>query len=103
MSTPTLTSNFNSPQLDCESDTENSHSSRKSTSGTRHTEDPTAVNAQSKEKESPAAGKPCQLPPPADPDLVAWDGPNDPENPQNWSFKKKVSLTALVIVLTVNV
>lgn len=25
--------------------------------------------------------------------LVDWDGPNDPENPQNWPFKKKVIIT----------
>jgi hypothetical protein len=38
-----------------------------------------------------------------DPDLVDWDGPHDPENPQNFSFRRKVALTALIIVLTVNV
>jgi len=24
-----------------------------------------------------------------DPDLVTWDGPNDPKNPKLWAFKKK--------------
>ena len=38
-----------------------------------------------------------------DPDLVQWDGPHDPENPQNFSFAKKVGLTAMIIILTINV
>jgi hypothetical protein len=38
-----------------------------------------------------------------DADLVDWDGPHDPENPQNFSFRKKVGLTALIILLTVDV
>jgi hypothetical protein len=42
-------------------------------------------------------------PDPHDPDLVDWDGPNDPENPLNFSFGRKVALTALIIVLTINV
>ena len=40
---------------------------------------------------------------PNDPDLVDWDGPHDPENPQNFTFKRKLALTALIIALTVNV
>jgi hypothetical protein len=38
-----------------------------------------------------------------DPDLVEWDGPNDPENPQNFPFLKKVGLTDIIIGMTVNV
>ncbi|THH13906.1 hypothetical protein EW146_g6361 [Bondarzewia mesenterica] len=41
--------------------------------------------------------------PPADPNLVTWDGPNDPENPQNWSRRRKWALTVLVSLLTLNV
>ena len=32
-----------------------------------------------------------------------WDGPNDPENPQNWSQGRKWRLTVLASFLTVNV
>jgi len=41
--------------------------------------------------------------PAKDPNLVAWDGPNDPENPQNWSVRYKWFMTIVVIVMTVNV
>lgn len=37
------------------------------------------------------------------PNEVDWDGPDDPENPQNWSQKRKWILTLLVSFLTVNV
>jgi hypothetical protein len=32
----------------------------------------------------------------ADPNLVDWDGPNDPANPRNWSKKRKMLNTSLV-------
>ncbi|KAK2462833.1 hypothetical protein APHAL10511_005145 [Amanita phalloides] len=38
-----------------------------------------------------------------DPYLVTWDGPSDPENPQNWSDRYKWTVTLVVIVMTVNV
>ncbi|KAN0061677.1 hypothetical protein ACQY0O_005668 [Thecaphora frezii] len=38
-----------------------------------------------------------------DPNEVGWDGPDDPENPQNWSQTHKWAYTILVAVLTVNV
>ncbi|SNX84458.1 probable mfs-multidrug-resistance transporter [Melanopsichium pennsylvanicum] len=38
-----------------------------------------------------------------DPNQVGWDGPNDPENPQNWSQSKKWRITVLASFLTVNV
>lgn len=34
---------------------------------------------------------------------VGWESDSDPENPQNWSPKKKWLITILVSVLTVNV
>ncbi|KAI0050323.1 MFS polyamine transporter [Auriscalpium vulgare] len=43
------------------------------------------------------------VPPPIevpDPNLVTWDGPNDPENPQNWSKGYKWVLTVIVSLLT---
>lgn len=33
-----------------------------------------------------------------DPELVTWDGPDDPENPRNWSRKEKLLQTAIVSV-----
>ena len=38
-----------------------------------------------------------------DPNLVEWDGPGDPENPQNWSVRYKWFMTIVIIVMTVNV
>jgi MFS transporter, DHA1 family, multidrug resistance protein len=35
-----------------------------------------------------------------DPYLVTWDGPNDPENPQNWSFRRKCINTAAIGLMT---
>ncbi|PPQ75171.1 hypothetical protein CVT26_008701 [Gymnopilus dilepis] len=35
--------------------------------------------------------------------MVTWDGPDDPENPQNWSIRRKWFITILTIVMTVNV
>lgn len=35
-----------------------------------------------------------------DPDIVGWDGPNDPENPKNWTFKKKWAITSVVSLFT---
>lgn len=31
-----------------------------------------------------------------DPELVAWEGPDDPANPRNWSFREKIIQTAIV-------
>jgi DHA1 family multidrug resistance protein-like MFS transporter len=38
-----------------------------------------------------------------DPDLVLWDGPDDPCNPQNWSRRYKWCLTVICSVMTLNV
>ena len=35
--------------------------------------------------------------------LVTWDGPDDPENPRNWSTPYRLFLTALCCVTTLNV
>lgn len=39
-------------------------------------------------------------PPPKDPNLVEWDGPDDPENPMNWGTKRKWILTLSLAVMT---
>lgn len=53
---------------------------------------------------------PGAAPPPApapaekkDPDLVDWDGPDDPENPQNWSRFRKWVVTWTCVILSINV
>jgi hypothetical protein len=33
-----------------------------------------------------------------DPNIVDWDGPNDPKNPLNWSTKAKLANTSLVVL-----
>lgn len=37
---------------------------------------------------------------PRDPNIVDWDGPDDPENPLNWTKKKKVSATISIALIT---
>jgi hypothetical protein len=37
-----------------------------------------------------------------DPNLVDWDGPNDPENPQNWSRSRKWMVTWTCVLLSIN-
>lgn len=51
---------------------------------------------------------PSKLPPASatttlDSDMVAWEGPDDPENPQNWSIRYKWMITVVCIIMTVNV
>lgn len=41
--------------------------------------------------------------PKADPNKVAWDGPDDPTNPQNWTRGRKWFITVLCLIMTVNV
>jgi multidrug resistance protein len=36
-----------------------------------------------------------------DPNVVSWDGPDDPQNPKNWTDKKKWTNVAVLSVLTV--
>ena len=37
-------------------------------------------------------------PPDADPNLVTWNGPNDPRNPHNWRTRRKVFITGIWVV-----
>jgi len=39
----------------------------------------------------------------ADVNMVTWDGPDDPTNPQNWSKSYKWFITLICCVMTVNV
>ena len=36
----------------------------------------------------------------ADTNQVSWEGPDDPENPKNWSFKRKWAATIVVSSFT---
>jgi len=36
-----------------------------------------------------------------DPNIVDWDGPDDPENPMNWPMKKKWMNIAVLSILTI--
>lgn len=38
-----------------------------------------------------------------DPNLVDWEGPDDPAHPQNWSFAKKARITISLGVMTLTV
>lgn len=38
--------------------------------------------------------------PPRDPNLIVWDGPNDPENPMNWPQSKKWIVTVALGMMT---
>lgn len=38
-----------------------------------------------------------------DANMVTWDGPDDPTNPQNWSTKYKWLVTVVTTVMAVNV
>ncbi len=35
-----------------------------------------------------------------DPNIVDWDGPDDPANPMNWSSRKKVAAIGIVSLIT---
>lgn len=37
---------------------------------------------------------------PQDPNIVDWDGPDDPENPLNWPSRKKVLIVVSISVIT---
>ena len=38
-----------------------------------------------------------------DANMITWDSPNDPSNPQNWSIKYKWFVTLVCTVITINV
>jgi hypothetical protein len=35
-----------------------------------------------------------------DPNIVGWDGPDDPENPLNWTTGRKVTATCSIALIT---
>jgi multidrug resistance protein len=55
------------------------------------------------EKDIEAGPEPPKEPPgdvPKDPNLVTWDGPDDPANPKNWTMKRKWAATFIVSSFT---
>lgn len=58
-------------------------------------------NADQNEKNSESA--PDSLEDDSDPYLVDWNGPDDPDNPQNWSMPRKAFVTGLLCLLTFSV
>ncbi|KAH6877322.1 major facilitator superfamily domain-containing protein [Thelonectria olida] len=58
------------------------------------------VDAQNKDLETGSTSVDLEESSPRDPNIVDWDGPNDPANPQNWSKKKKVITVSLVSSVT---
>ena len=64
-----------------------------------HSEDGTAISEHRLESEARDVAADAT----ADTNLVGWDGPDDPENPQNWSVKYKWIVTGICILMTVNV
>ena len=59
-----------------------------------------------KDADSPASAAPTTTNPQSktkDPNLVEFDGPDDPENPQNWSRTKKWILTMSLGFMTFNI
>ena len=49
-----------------------------------------------------AAAEPASVQPVSDPNVIEWDGPNDPHNPLNWSTPRKWIIIALVSLITFN-
>ncbi|KAJ6184462.1 hypothetical protein N7519_005763 [Penicillium mononematosum] len=43
----------------------------------------------------------ASIPQSTNPDLVDWEGPDDPMNPMNWPLRKKVAITITVALLTI--
>ncbi|EEP79681.1 predicted protein [Uncinocarpus reesii 1704] len=37
---------------------------------------------------------------PRDPNIVDWDGPDDPQNPLNWTLRKKATIVSSIAVIT---
>ena len=74
---------------------------------TVHDNDGTMTETSEKQVQQPErdleANKPSATGPnktPKDPDLVTWDGPEDPANPKNWSTRAKWGLTVLISTFT---
>ncbi|KAI7278046.1 MFS multidrug transporter-like protein [Hortaea werneckii] len=56
------------------------------------------IEAQARSSEESSSNRPEKEK--KDPNLVTWDGPDDPENPKNWSTKRKWAATLVVSSFT---
>lgn len=59
-----------------------------------------ALEDNEKEGNSSTPSALAEQPPPKDPNLVEWDGPDDPANPLNWPRKKRWLLTVILATNT---
>ncbi|KAL2162333.1 hypothetical protein VTH06DRAFT_7246 [Thermothelomyces fergusii] len=50
--------------------------------------------------ESDSSGEKGQTEPEKDPNIVTWDGPDDPMNPMNWTMRKKWTNIAVLATMT---
>ncbi|GAM91137.1 hypothetical protein ANO11243_091840 [Dothideomycetidae sp. 11243] len=89
----------------------NDQSSGKSTPGPERAESPLPMRDSESEhthvpverQVSNVAGAPIDAEKGRDLTVIDWDGPNDPENPRNWSTGKKCFVTFLICILTTSV
>lgn len=77
-----------------------SASGTKSNSGTLqaldHDNDMASADAETARKDVATNEKDNLVDEAAEPDIVDWDGPNNPANPRNWTKEKKTLNVALV-------
>lgn len=67
--------------------------------GTASTPTP-PIYEENKDIEAGSTSVDLEEPGPQDPNIVDWDGPDDPANPQNWSTGKKAMTVCLVSSIT---
>lgn len=53
-----------------------------------------------REAQTPSSRRPSNQEPAKDPHLITWNGPDDPENPQNWPESKKWMVTIALSTMT---
>ena len=75
-------------------DADNSRLSWKDDDGEEGRSPDDSVTAPKDEQASPIT------PPKEDPNLVTWEGPNDPANPQNWGLVRKLLITSIWVYAT---
>lgn len=60
-----------------------------------------AENWSSTANQSDLERKPSPPPSPQDdPDIIDWNGPDDPDHPLNWSGKKRIGHVVIVSIIT---
>lgn len=64
------------------------------------TTEPSLADKVNADLETGSASVDMDEPAPRDPNVVDWDGPDDPANPQNWSNSNKAITVVLVSSIT---